>query len=82
MLLNSCEIGPELLSVVLDSTPAKQGLHMPGTHQPILPPGALDEMKPEVLLVLAWNHAGEIAQREHEFRTGGGRLFTPHLREL
>jgi hypothetical protein len=82
VLLNSCRIGPELLSVVLDSTPAKQGLHMPGTHQPILPPGALEEIGPDILLVLAWNHASEIAEREQPFRAGGGRLLTPYLDEL
>jgi methylation protein EvaC len=67
---------------VLDSTPAKQGFHIPGTHQPILPPSALDELRPDVLLLLAWNHANEIIERETAFRAGGGKFLTPHLKEM
>jgi methylation protein EvaC len=67
---------------VLDSTPAKQGLHVPGTHQPILPPSALSDQDPDVLLLLAWNHAEEIVSREEVFRARGGRFLTPHLEEM
>ena len=41
VVLNYCEIGTDLLPVVLDSTPAKQGPYVPGTHQHALPPSAL-----------------------------------------
>jgi novobiocin biosynthesis protein NovU/D-mycarose 3-C-methyltransferase len=82
VVLNFCGIGTDLLPVVLDSTPAKQGLHVPGTHQPILPPSALEDERPDVLLLLAWNHADEIVAREHEFRARGGRFLTPHVDEL
>jgi methylation protein EvaC len=67
---------------VLDSTPAKQGLHVPGTHQPILSPNALDDEKPDVLLLLAWNHAEEVVAKEQVFRERGGRFLTPRLEEL
>ncbi|HLQ44275.1 MAG TPA: class I SAM-dependent methyltransferase [Planctomycetaceae bacterium] len=77
--LNYCGIGTDLLPAVLDSTPAKQGLHVPGTHQPILPPSALAEQNPDVLLLLAWNHADEIIAREHAFRERGGQFLTPRL---
>ncbi|HUB26112.1 MAG TPA: class I SAM-dependent methyltransferase, partial [Tepidisphaeraceae bacterium] len=40
VVLNYCQIGTDLLPAVIDSTPAKQGWHVPGTHQPILPPAA------------------------------------------
>ena len=80
--LNYCDIGTDLLPVVLDSTPAKQGLHVPGTHQPILPPSAFTEQNPDVLLLLAWNHAEEIIAREHAFRERGGQFLTPRLEVL
>ncbi|MGA2500050.1 MAG: class I SAM-dependent methyltransferase [Tepidisphaeraceae bacterium] len=81
VVLNYCGIGTDLLPVVLDSTPAKQGLHVPGTHQPILPPSALPKEDPGMLLLLAWNHAPEILEREKPFRARGGRFLTPHLLE-
>jgi novobiocin biosynthesis protein NovU/D-mycarose 3-C-methyltransferase len=82
VVLNYCEIGRDLLPVVLDSTPAKQGLHIPGMHQPILPPSALAQYRPDVLLLLAWNHAQEIIEREADYRSSGGMFLTPHLRQL
>jgi hypothetical protein len=79
VVLNYGRIGVDLVPVVLDSTPAKQGLHIPGMHQPILPPTALEDQKPDVLLLLAWNHADEIAAREFAFHRSGGKFLTPHL---
>ncbi|MBI1309752.1 methyltransferase domain-containing protein [bacterium] len=81
VLLNYCGIDTELLPAVVDSTPMKQGLRVPGTRQPIFPPGALTVQKAQRALILAWNHAAEITARECEFQTAGGRLFTPDLRE-
>jgi C-methyltransferase-like protein/putative zinc binding protein len=66
----------------LSLRPAKQGLLIPGTHQKILPPSELGKLKPDVLLLLAWNHAPEILARETEFKARGGRFLTPNLEEL
>jgi SAM-dependent methyltransferase len=76
--LNYCDIGTDLLPYVVDSTPAKQGCFVPGTHQPILPPSVLEEKKPDAILLLAWNHAEEIMGRETAFRERGGRFIMPH----
>ena len=80
--LNYCGIGTDLLAEVIDSTPAKQGMHVPGTHQFIRPPSALKEINPDYLLLLAWNHAPEILARESEHLASGGRFLTPWLEEL
>lgn len=80
--LNFCEIGTDLLAEIIDSTPAKQGLHVPGTHQYIRPPSALNEINPDVVLLLAWNHAPEILARESAFIARGGKFLTPWLEEL
>lgn len=80
--LNFCDIGTELLTEVIDSTPAKQGLHIPGTHQLICPPSVLKDINPDYVLLLAWNHAPEILARETEFRARGGKFLTPWLEEL
>ena len=80
--LNYCGIGTGLLAEVIDSTPAKQGMHIPGTHQFIRPPSAVKEINPDYLLLLAWNHAPEILARETEFLARGGKFLTPSLEEL
>jgi SAM-dependent methyltransferase len=82
VVLNYCQIGTDLVPAVIDSTPAKQGWHVPGTHQPILPPSAMEQLKPDVLLLLAWNHADEIKRRESAFVQRGGQFITPHTQEL
>lgn len=79
--LNYCRIDTDLVPAVIDSTPAKQGWHIPGTHQLIVPPSALAKEAPDVLLLLAWNHAAEIVSREADFLARGGRFLTPHLEE-
>jgi methylation protein EvaC len=81
VILNYCGIGTDLLPVVIDSTPAKQGWHVPGTHQPILPPSAMASQNPDVLLLLAWNHAKEIQEREAAFLARGGKIILPHMAE-
>ncbi len=80
--LNYCGIGTHLMADVVDSTPAKQGLHVPGTHQLINAPSAMSRLDPDYLLLLAWNHAREIFDRESAFIAGGGRIFTPWLEEV
>lgn len=80
--LNYCQVTTTLLPTIVDSTPAKQGLLVPGMHQPILPPSALADLNPDVLLLLAWNHAPEILAREAEFKARGGKFLTPNLEEL
>jgi len=82
VVLNYCDIGTDLLPSVIDSTPAKQGWHVPGTHQPILPPTAMATEKPDALLLLAWNHAKEIQDREAAFLARGGIIVLPHPAEV
>lgn len=82
VLLNYCGITTDLLPVVIDSTPAKQGLHVPGTHQPILAPSELERLTPDIILLLAWNHAPEIVAREQALIARGGRFLTPRLEFL
>jgi novobiocin biosynthesis protein NovU/D-mycarose 3-C-methyltransferase len=82
VVLNYCRLGTDLLPAVIDSTPAKQGWHVPGTHQPILPPAAMQTENPDVLLLLAWNHAAEIMRREAAFVARGGIVITPHEQEF
>ncbi|MET9990797.1 class I SAM-dependent methyltransferase [Streptomyces mutabilis] len=81
---NYCGIGPDLVSAVYDTTPAKQGRLTPGSHIPVHPSEAFGDPYPDYALLFAWNHAEEIMAKEREFRAGGGRwiLYTPAVRVL
>ena len=82
VVLNYCNIDTDLLPFVVDVTPVKQGWHMPGTHQPILPPSVIQQQMPDYILLLAWNHGREIKDREAAFCARGGRFITPRLEEI
>lgn len=82
-LLNFFWLGDEQLSCILDATPLKQGRFSPGTHLSIVSPEVLkDEPKwyvnyPDYLLLLAWNFADEIIQKESAYRERGGKFIIP-----
>ncbi|SEP52382.1 class I SAM-dependent methyltransferase [Amycolatopsis saalfeldensis] len=70
---NFCGIGPDLVSYVCDTTPAKQGRFTPGTHIPIRPAEAFSDPYPDFALLFAWNHENEIMAKEQGFRRAGGQ---------
>lgn len=79
---NLCGIGPDLVSFVCDSTPAKQGRLSPGTHIPVRTPDAFTDSYPDYALLFAWNHAEEIMAKEQAFGNAGGKwiLYVPDVR--
>jgi len=76
-LLNYCGIGRDLLEFTVDRSPHKQGMFLPGSHLPILPPGELLARKPNYALILPWNIADEIIRQQSEYLLAGGRFITP-----
>ncbi|WDZ83470.1 class I SAM-dependent methyltransferase [Micromonospora cathayae] len=79
---NFCGIGPDLVSYVADTTPAKQHRLTPGAHIPVRPAEDFAAAYPDYALLFAWNHAEEIMAKEQDFRTAGGRwiLYVPEVR--
>lgn len=59
-LLNYAGVKPDLLPVVFDAAPSKQGQYLPGSHIPIAAPSSLAQSAPDTVLVLPWNLAQEI----------------------
>jgi methylation protein EvaC len=82
---NFCGIGPDLVSWVYDTTPAKQGRLTPGTHIPVRAADEFSAGSADYALLFAWNHADEIMAKEQAFRQAGGAwiLYVPqvHVRD-
>ena len=76
-LLNYCGIGTDLVSYTVDKNEMKVGLFTPGMHLPVRPVSVIGEERPDVVLILAWNYAEEIARQEQTFLGAGGRLLVP-----
>lgn len=75
-LLNYAGVKPDLLPFVCDAAAAKQGKFLPGSHIPILPPGALATNPPDFVLVLPWNIAEEVMQQNARLGAQGVRFVT------
>jgi methylation protein EvaC len=81
---NYSGIDAELVPCVYDTTPAKIGRLMPGSHIPIRPAAEFAQPYPDYALLFAWNHAEEIMNREKEFTAQDGRwiVYVPEVRIL
>jgi hypothetical protein len=76
-LLNYCGIGPDFLDFTVDLSPYKRGRFTPGTHIPILDVLAIDEAKPDYILVLPWNLKQEIMSQMNHVSDWGCRFIVP-----
>ena len=83
-LLNYAGVKPDLVEFVCDAAAAKQGKFLPGSHIPVRPPAALRADRPDCLLVLPWNIAGEIREQLADLAAAGTEFFVavPELRRL
>ncbi|ESQ88897.1 hypothetical protein ABAC460_14040 [Asticcacaulis sp. AC460] len=81
-LLNVAGVKAGQIDFVVDRNPAKQGHYLPGSHIPVVTPETLFGEKPDYLLILPWNLAGEIRAEAADIRQWGGRFVTaiPDLR--
>jgi SAM-dependent methyltransferase len=76
-LLNTIGIDARTIAFTIDRSPLKQGRYMPGVGIPILPPEALAERQPDVVLVLTWNFLDEIVEQQKPYLQAGGRFLVP-----
>jgi SAM-dependent methyltransferase len=66
-----------VLDFIVDDNPLKQGLFTPITHIPILSADMLYELKPDYLLILAWNFAEPIMRMHQNYRDKIGMFILP-----
>ncbi len=83
-LLNYAGVRADLLPFVCDAAPSKQGRYLPGSRIPVVDPARLREFRPDVVLILPWNIAGEIQALHGYVHEWGGRfaVAVPHIRML
>jgi len=65
------------MEYVVDRSPHKQGLLLPGMRLPIYAPERVFETKPDYLFVLAWNLKEEIFRTMEGIKQWGGRFVLP-----
>ena len=80
-LMNYAGIRPDLMPFVCDAAKAKIGQYLPASHIPILPPSALEDNRPDYLVILPWNIASEVMNQNAEL-TKRGTKFVVAVPEL
>ena len=72
--LNYCAVEQVNIAYVVDRSPHKQGLFLPGSRLPILAPERIRETRPDYVLILPWNLRDEISIEMAEIGSWGGRF--------
>jgi SAM-dependent methyltransferase len=83
-LMNYAGIRPDLMSFVVDRNPAKQGKYMPGSRTPIVNEEALQDVKPDYVVILPWNLKVEVMNQLAYIKNWGGKfvIAVPKLEVL
>ena len=76
-LLNYCAIGTDFLDFTVDRNPYKHGRFTPGMHIPIKSIEAIDQAKPDYILILPWNLKDEIIKQLHHVAAWGAKFVVP-----
>ncbi|TYO61365.1 class I SAM-dependent methyltransferase [Bradyrhizobium hipponense] len=76
-LLNYCGIGTDFLEFTVDRNPYKHGRYTPGMHIPIHPVSAIEEVRPDFLLILPWNLKREIVEQMRHVGSWGCKMVAP-----
>ncbi|NNM84023.1 class I SAM-dependent methyltransferase [Candidatus Parcubacteria bacterium] len=76
-MLNYAKIGPETLEYLTEDLPTKIGLLSPGVHIPVRSIADARNDPPDYFLMLAWNYAGAILEKEKAMRERGTKFIIP-----
>ncbi len=83
-LLGVSGVGPDLLPMVADLSPAKHGRRIPGVGLPIVSPEDLVAAAPDEVMILTWDIADEVIAQLRDMGLRDTRFFVPlpRLREV
>ena len=76
-LLNYFKIDSSIIDYITDTTPTKQGTFTPGTHIPVVSPEILKKEFADYIILLSWNYAKNILEKEKELRKKGVKFIIP-----
>ena len=76
-LMSHFELDENILDFIVDDNPLKQGLYSPVFHIPILPSKSLYDLKPDYVLILAWNFAEPIMKKHKKYAIEVGKFIVP-----
>jgi C-methyltransferase C-terminal domain/Putative zinc binding domain len=76
-LLRQAEVDRTLLPAVVDASPAKHGLRMPGTDIPVASPAELAARQPDAVLLFVPDLLKEVQAAYPELESSGGRWVDP-----
>ncbi|QUX90636.1 SAM-dependent methyltransferase [Marinomonas sp. A3A] len=70
-LLNYAGVKADLIEFVVDKSPYKQGLYLPGSHIPVVSEEVLRNSLPDYVLILPWNIKDEVVTQLDYLRVNG-----------
>ena len=76
-LMAHFNLNEKVLDFIVDDNPLKQGLYTPISHIPILSAEALYTLRPDYVLVLAWNFAEPIIKAHQMYSQRIGKFILP-----
>jgi SAM-dependent methyltransferase len=79
IIMSFCGIDQKHLDYMVDDSPARQGIFMPGNHMPVRSSVSLDNPKtrPDYALVFAWPFIDEIKKKKSSYLKSGGKFIIP-----
>lgn len=77
ILLNFTGLDSTYIEYVVDNTPYKQGKFIPGVNIQIFPEGKMYTDKPDIALILAWNHQEEIISKHSQLLKDDRKFIIP-----
>ncbi len=82
--LNYCGIKSDIIEAVVDETPSKIEKYMPQSKIPIVPFSFIIDLKPDIIVILPWNHREEILKKLEFTKKWGCEIvvFIPQLEKL
>lgn len=75
-LINFFGIRRHIIPYIVDISPHKQGLFLPGSRIPVVNEDIIYNIKPDYIFILPWNLKEEIMTTLDYIRTWGGKFFT------
>ena len=75
-VFNYCNIGPDVIDYIADSTKEKIGKFSPGQHIPVVSINHFRKNPPDISILCSWNHKNEITRKEKKFKRMGGKWIS------